>query len=109
MLRVLIQNEVECMTCGDRIYSAHRHDMKYCKCGSIAVDGGMEYRRRAGKLTEYIDYSKEMDANVLMQCTKAVDDSKDSGRNSLGTVLAVIRVLEAEQHLVKSKFVVRNH
>lgn len=37
--------QVRCNTCGDVVQSMHVHDFKYCKCGTIAVDGGGEYLR----------------------------------------------------------------
>ena len=36
-------NKVECLLCKDIIQSMHRHDFKWCKCKSIAVDGGADY------------------------------------------------------------------
>lgn len=37
--------KVKCLKCGDIIQSLHRHDFKWCKCKSIAVDGGGDYLR----------------------------------------------------------------
>ena len=34
---------VRCNKCNDIIQSMYRHDFKYCKCRSIAVDGGGDY------------------------------------------------------------------
>lgn len=39
-------NKIRCKKCGDIIESKTSHDFKYCKCKSIAVDGGKEYLRR---------------------------------------------------------------
>lgn len=44
----LILNAIKCLACQDIIKSTHRHDYKSCKCGKVAVDGGLEYRRRTG-------------------------------------------------------------
>lgn len=43
---IIIRNSAKCLDCGDEIVSVHRHDFKYCSCGSLAVDGGDEYLRR---------------------------------------------------------------
>ena len=43
--KVLI-NKARCKLCGDVIESKHRHDFVACKCGEIAVDGGLNYIRR---------------------------------------------------------------
>jgi len=39
MNKILV-NMVQCKRCGDIIRSEHRHDLKWCRCGSVAVDGG---------------------------------------------------------------------
>lgn len=36
---------IECPKCNDRIWSQHRHDCRYCKCGYCYIDGGREYLR----------------------------------------------------------------
>lgn len=45
----LILNAAKCLKCGDVIVSTHRHDFKSCKCGSVSVDGGLDYKRRSFK------------------------------------------------------------
>ena len=97
----IIQNEVKCKLCGDIIFSAHRHDFKTCKCGSISVDGGMEYIRRVGNMS--LDATEErsmkMDKDALKACVEAVKWAHDTGRNDLGVALAVIRALRDSRHL----------
>ena len=104
MKKTLIQNELECKNCGDIIYSAYRHDFKYCKCGSVAVDGGMSYIRRVGNVKDTVDRSMHMDEDALADCKEAVEWVNDTGRNELGTVLAVIRALRQHELLDMSKF-----
>jgi hypothetical protein len=53
--RRLIRNAAECKKCGDLIVSKHRHDFVKCKCGAIAVDGGLSYIRRLGNREDMID------------------------------------------------------
>jgi hypothetical protein len=61
----LVFNAVQCAQCDDVVVSTHRHDFRYCKCGAIAVDGGLEYTRRIGDiynakdLSEYEEYERE--------------------------------------------------
>ena len=50
-------NRIKCKLCGDIITSTHVHDFKFCKCGSVAVDGGREYRRRCGNREDYEELS----------------------------------------------------
>ena len=46
--RTIIQNEAQCARCETIIFSGHRHHYSECRCGAIAVDGGMHYLRRTG-------------------------------------------------------------
>lgn len=46
MREKLIKNAIKCNRCGDVIESKHRHDFKRCKCGTVFVDGGLDYSRR---------------------------------------------------------------
>lgn len=40
------RNSVVCLGCNTEIESVHAHDMKFCPCGAVAVDGGKSYLRR---------------------------------------------------------------
>jgi hypothetical protein len=33
----------QCLLCGDHIYSRDQHDMHWCTCGNIAIDGGPKW------------------------------------------------------------------
>lgn len=39
---------IKCKLCEDIIRSTYRHDMQWCKCGAIAVDGGSDYTKLTG-------------------------------------------------------------
>lgn len=41
----LTRNAARCKKCSDIIESKYRHDFVTCKCGSIFVDGGLDYAR----------------------------------------------------------------
>ena len=62
MQKILV-NKIRCKKCGDVIESYSVHDFKYCKCGSVAVDGGHDYLRRVGYMEDWEDLSlcKESD------------------------------------------------
>jgi hypothetical protein len=34
---------IQCPQCKDVIYSRCRHDMRWCSCGTCAIDGGFDY------------------------------------------------------------------
>jgi len=92
---MILQNQIRCKKCGDEPFSAHRHDFKYCRCGAVAVDGGMEYLKRAGDVRDgYDELSYSLDDKIVAECVDAVKWARDTGRNELGTVLAVIRALK---------------
>jgi hypothetical protein len=93
MSEQILQNQVRCNKCGDEPYSAYRRDFKYCKCGSVAVDGGMSYLRRAGDLSDVTDLSITVPQKVYYDCLDALRWAKDTGRNELGTICALFRVL----------------
>ena len=60
MTQRLIRNRIRCKACDDIIESTHRHDFKYCKCGSVFVDGGRDYCRYGypgGNMEDWIDDS----------------------------------------------------
>lgn len=49
----ILRNQIQCLTCGDIIVSTHRHDYKWCSCGTVCVDGGDAYLRRVGDSSQY--------------------------------------------------------
>lgn len=91
--RMILSNQVECNKCGDKPYSAHRHDFKHCKCGWIAVDGGMEYLKRSGNLVAYKEMSIDWDDEVANACLANIQEMMDSGRNNLGILCGIARTL----------------
>ena len=48
----IIRNRIKCKKCGDIIESKSRHDFVWCKCQSVAVDGGKDYLRRVGNIED---------------------------------------------------------
>lgn len=43
----LIVTAIRCPNCKATVFSRARHDMRWCPCGSVAIDGGFEYTRVA--------------------------------------------------------------
>ena len=56
-MRKILINKIRCKKCGDIIESKSVHDFKFCKCESVAVDGGHDYLRRLGELEDWEDMS----------------------------------------------------
>lgn len=44
----IVRNSALCYNCGEEVESKHRHDFKWCSCGNLAVDGGLDYLKRSG-------------------------------------------------------------
>lgn len=49
-------NRAKCKNCGNVIVSRHHYDFQRCKCGAIFVDGGNDYWRCGGKLSNLLRY-----------------------------------------------------
>ena len=93
----ILANSIKCNHCGDHIYSAHRHDFRYCECGAVAVDGGMDYQKRVG--TDYTDTSIVVTDEQFKACMDALKWCDDTGRNNLGRLCAVMRALRDTGYL----------
>lgn len=90
---MILSNQVRCHSCNDTPYSANRHDYKSCKCGAIAVDGGMDYLRRVGDIRAYDEMSIEINDTAYGHTSAAITQALKSGRNELGILCAVARTL----------------
>ena len=56
---MIVRNVARCKKCGDVIESRFRHELKFCKCASIFVDGGKVYLRRGGDPENIEELSEE--------------------------------------------------
>lgn len=97
---MIVQNAATCLSCGDYIFSRHRHDFVHCTCGSIAVDGGQEYLRRIGDPEVYVDMTWSIDDAIYNACAEAVQDAIDTDRNKYGIANAVMRKLREHNSIV---------
>lgn len=59
-MKKIIKNCIKCNCCGDIIVSESCHDIKWCACGAVAVDGGKDYLRRSFKnsIDDYTEMSE---------------------------------------------------
>jgi hypothetical protein len=90
---MIIQNAVNCLSCGDLIVSKHRHDFVTCTCGAISVDGGQEYLRRVGDFANAVDLSWSLSDELYRDSADAVEEARNTGRNKFGIANAVMRTL----------------
>lgn len=97
---MIVQNAVQCISCGDFIVSKHRHDYVTCSCGTISVDGGQSYLRRVGELGMAVDMSWELSDELYEACAEAAQDAIDTNRNKFGIANAVMRKLRENNRIV---------
>lgn len=90
---MIIQNAVNCLSCGDLIVSKHRHDFVTCTCGAVSVDGGQEYLRRVGDFANAVDLSWSLSDELYRDSADAVEEARNTGRNKFGIANAVMRTL----------------
>ncbi len=57
-MRKILVNRIRCKKCGDVIESESTHDFKFCKCKSVAIDGGQDYLRREGEREDWEELSE---------------------------------------------------
>ena len=57
-MRKILVNKIRCKKCGEVIESVSVHDFKFCKCKTVAVDGGHDYLRRSGNREDWEDLSE---------------------------------------------------
>ncbi len=57
----ILFNSIKCKHCKQIINSRHVHDYKSCKCGKVAVDGGLDYLKRSGEHSDFIEASIVID------------------------------------------------
>ena len=90
----ILSNQAECLKCGDKPYSAHRHDFKHCECGEIFVDGGMSYLRHGFSNKEnYKNISISLPEEAVNYALERLDWCDETGRNNLGRLCAVVIAL----------------
>jgi hypothetical protein len=55
-------NAMQCLHCGDIIYSCATHDFRSCTCGKCYIDGGFDYVRGGGTPNEFKFLKKYINA-----------------------------------------------
>lgn len=48
-----VKMRIRCKKCGDVIESKYRHDMVWCSCGAVAIDGGNDYVKISGLIEDF--------------------------------------------------------
>lgn len=101
---VIVSNQAQCLVCGDKPFSAHVHDYKMCFCGNVAVDGGVSYLKRSVRDKEkYKNLSIVLERSLINDLIEAVRWARESDRNDLGAVYAVLRAIRDAGYEVTKK------
>lgn len=91
---MILSNQAECLDCGDKPYSAHRHDYNECSCGNVSVDGGMDYIRHSYRNSEtYRNISIVWSDDLVKESCLELKRMLNTNRNALGLTCALARVL----------------
>ena len=69
-----------CPKCKDTIFSRTRHDMRFCSCGTVAIDGGFDYCKVSGKPP--LEF-KELDLDVT---ERELYDDYNTGADIFGLI-----------------------
>ena len=102
----IVSNQIRCNHCLEQIFSASRHDMKYCTCGKVMVDGGQAYLRRGFEKdrNDYTELSIVIPKHKVEACVEAVEWGLKNGRNSLGIALSMLRACR-DFNLLREEYV----
>ncbi|WP_425455538.1 DUF7695 domain-containing protein [Cohnella phaseoli] len=57
-IRKINLNAICCKHCLVKIESVSFHEIKFCRCGRVGVDGGREYLKRSGSIDDYWELSE---------------------------------------------------
>lgn len=67
-------NRIQCNRCLDVIESTHQYDFKWCKCKSVAVDGGLLYLRRIGNQEDYTELAEWFSESELRRTSSSMEE-----------------------------------
>jgi hypothetical protein len=55
---------LQCLVCGDIVYSRANHDCHFCTCGAVMVDAGPGYGRAAGDMKKMKSVMIKVEATI---------------------------------------------
>lgn len=67
----IIKNRARCKKCGDIIESRYTHEMVWCSCRTIAVDGGHSYLHQTA-----VDFKYFEDLSICLYDLSNPEDRK---------------------------------
>lgn len=86
--------KIRCKRCNEVVQSMHRHDMKWCSCRLIGIDGGSDYTR--------ICYGPDWKSNG--ECYELIDSDLEEKKYTKGQIEAAVRyAVKSAQAKVESQ------
>ena len=77
----MVVNTITCRKCGYTVYSRTRHDLRWCPCGTVAIDGGRDYIKITGSYSLFRRGKLEIDATQ-----KELYDDWNKGKDRYGLI-----------------------
>lgn len=79
----MIVKAIVCRKCKDAVFSRTRHDMRWCSCGSCAIDGGQGegYIQITGQPDTY-----DLIPVEISQTKQELYDDWNTGKNKYGII-----------------------
>lgn len=72
---------LRCKKCNSHVWSRHTHDFRWCKCHSVAIDGGRDYCKLTGN-PENIETYKIIIPKNVSKLYSGLYESLEDFRNS---------------------------
>lgn len=77
-------NAIKCKKCNSIVFSRARHDMRFCPCATVAIDGGRDYCKVSfRKMSDYT--SMKIDVNLT---EKELHDDWNLSKDKFGIINA---------------------
>lgn len=71
----IVLNAIGCRKCKTTAVSQHRHNFVSCECGSVFADGGHDYLKRVGDLSNIIELSVISSSKISDRIKVICDES----------------------------------
>lgn len=94
---------IKCKKCGDIIGSTHVHDMIWCSCGAIAIDGGNYYCKITGNAEDVDHLVSEHDKLILEKALKLACDYLTTNQDEYDELTRLVKNIYNDEEYLKTK------
>lgn len=79
---------IKCLKCKSIVYSRCRHDFRWCKCESCAIDGGFDYIHVIGNMDDYsVEEINVLDDKFDDDAKRILYDDWNNRKNKFGLIV----------------------